>query len=60
MKMGRKILWAGLVGGAVLMGGCYSDNEGHSKTTHKTTVNTPEGKTTTTETREKKTEVYPK
>lgn len=39
--------------------GCADEPVGHSKTTSKTTVETPTEKTTTTETHEKNTKVLP-
>jgi hypothetical protein len=51
---------AGMLG--VFLGGfagCADEPVGHSKTTTKTTVDTPTEKTTTTETHEKDTRVVP-
>lgn len=45
------------LGGIVCLSGCASDEPGYSKTTTKTTVDTPTEKTTTTETHEKETKI---
>jgi hypothetical protein len=42
-----------------LFGGCADEPVGHTKTTTKTTVDTPTEKTTTTETHEKDTRMSP-
>ena len=53
---------AALAAGSIVLSiaglaGCASDEPGHSKTQTKTTVQTPSGKTTTTETHEKDTTI---
>jgi hypothetical protein len=40
-----------------VLGGCADEPVGHSKTVSKTTIDTPSGKTTTTETHEKDTRI---
>jgi hypothetical protein len=50
-----------LAGTAAVLGGCaHDDDPGRSTTVRKETVNTPEGKTTYTEKREKETTITPK
>jgi hypothetical protein len=54
--------WAGLLGLAAALGlsmtiGCSDEPVGHSKSVTKTTEDTPSGRTTTTETREKDTKI---
>jgi hypothetical protein len=48
-----------LIALAVILAGC-SEPVGYKKTTTKQTVDTPEGKTTVTETREKNTRIDPR
>jgi len=55
------VVAAAFAGLPAMMSGCDSDEaSSHSKTSTKRTVEGPEGKTTTTTTHEKKTDVYPK
>jgi hypothetical protein len=49
-----------LTGTTAVLGGCANDEPGRSTTVRKETVNTPEGKTTYTEKREKETTITPK
>ena len=46
------------LGGVLWLSGCSSDEPGSSKTTTKTTVETPTEKTTTTETHTKDTTIH--
>ncbi|MBX3379374.1 MAG: hypothetical protein KF805_04715 [Phycisphaeraceae bacterium] len=52
-------LWAALAFGAIALCSCASEPVGYSKTTTKTTTDTPTEKTTVTETREKNTTITP-
>lgn len=54
------LLFAALPAAAFTMSGCASEPVGYSKTTTKTTTDTPSEKTTVTETREKETTITPR
>ena len=56
---GAMALAVPLAGLALGLAACSYDEPGHSKSVEKTTVDTPTGKTTTTETHEKTTTVTP-
>ena len=56
----RAALWIVGIGAAIgisMPSGCANEPVGHTKTVEKTTVATPSGTTTTTETREKDTTI---